>query len=64
MSANRSCLCAFTFAEHEYINAFGTNYWRRTIRASFAQPMPAPPPSATAACPTPDLLPTATPSSK
>lgn len=45
MSANRSCLCAFTFAEHEYINAFGTDYWRRTIRSSFA-PSAAPPQSA------------------
>jgi hypothetical protein len=29
-------------AQHEYINAFGTDYWRRTIRSSFAPP-PAPP---------------------
>ena len=29
-------------AQHEYINAFGTDSWRRTIRSSFAPP-PAPP---------------------
>jgi hypothetical protein len=29
-------------AQHEYINAFGTNEWRDTIRSSFAPP-PAPP---------------------
>jgi hypothetical protein len=32
-------------AQHEYINAFGTDYWRRTIRSSFAPP-PAPPEAA------------------
>jgi hypothetical protein len=32
-------------AQHEYINAFGTDTWRRTVRSSFAPP-PAPPESA------------------
>jgi hypothetical protein len=32
-------------AQDEYINAFGTDSWRRTIRSSFAPP-PAPPESA------------------
>jgi hypothetical protein len=40
-------------AEHEYINAFGTNSWRETIRTSHNQstdcvaPAPQPPPPAT-----------------
>jgi hypothetical protein len=33
-------------AQHEYVNAFGTDYWRRTIRASFAPPPAAPAESA------------------
>jgi hypothetical protein len=33
------------FAQHEYINAFGTNSWREAVRSSFAPP-PAPPESA------------------
>jgi hypothetical protein len=37
-------------AEHEYINAFGTDYWRRTIRSSFAPPSA---PAETAPQPTP-----------
>jgi hypothetical protein len=38
-------LQSIQFAQGEYINAFGTDYWRRTIRSSFAPP-PAPPESA------------------
>ena len=30
-------------AQHEYINAFGTDSWRRTVRSSFDPPPPAPP---------------------
>jgi hypothetical protein len=43
----------------EYINAFGTDSWRRTILSSFASPSPDPHPTAE-----PDLLPCATASSK
>jgi hypothetical protein len=55
----QTLLQSIHFAQHEYINAFGTDYWRRTIRSSFAQPAPATEPG-----PKPDLLPTATPSPK
>jgi hypothetical protein len=55
----QTLLQSIQFAQHEYVNAFGTDYWRRTIRSSFAQPAPATEPG-----PKPDLLPTATPSSK
>ena len=55
----QTLLQSIQFAQHEYINAFGTDYWRRTIRSSFAQPAPATEPG-----PKTDLLPTATTSSK
>jgi hypothetical protein len=55
----QTLLQSIHFAQHEYINAFGTNSWRSTIRSSFAQPSPDAEPN-----PEPDLLPTATPSSK
>ncbi len=29
-------------AQHEYINAFGSDYWRRTVRSSFAVEQSAP----------------------
>lgn len=41
----QTLLQSIQLAQHEYINAFGTDYWRRTIRASFAPP-PAPAQSA------------------
>jgi hypothetical protein len=41
----QTLLQSIQIAQHEYINAFGTDYWRRTIRSSFAPP-PAPPESA------------------
>jgi hypothetical protein len=41
----QTLLQSIQFAQGEYINAFGTDYWRRTIRSSFAPP-PAPPESA------------------
>ncbi len=31
-----------TLAQHEYINAFGTESWRKTIRSSFAPAQPQP----------------------
>jgi hypothetical protein len=55
----QTLLQSIQFAQHEYINAFGTDYWRRTIRSSLAQPTPPTEPG-----PKPDLRPTATPSSK
>ena len=55
----QTLLQSIQFAQGEYINAFGTDTWRRTIRSSFAQPTPATQPG-----PKPDLLPGATPSSK
>ncbi len=50
-------------AENEYINAFGTDSWRRTIRSSFAPPTPAPPSSNQKSDPAPGLLPSAIASS-
>ena len=41
----QTLLQSIKLAEHEYINAFGTDSWRRTIRSSFAPP-PAPAESA------------------
>ena len=48
-------------AEHEYINAFGSNGWRNAVRESFAPPTPPPPapprspaPSPTAPQPSPN----------
>jgi hypothetical protein len=55
----QTLLQSIQFAQGEYINAFGTNSWRGTIRSSFAPPAPATEPD-----PKPDLLPSATPSSK
>jgi hypothetical protein len=55
----QTLLQSIQFAQGEYLNAFGTDAWRRTIRSSFAQPTPATQPG-----PKPDLLPNATPSSK
>jgi hypothetical protein len=55
----QTLLQSIQLAQHEYINAFGTNSWRGTIRSSFAPPAPATEPD-----PKPDLLPSATPSSK
>ena len=37
---------ALHLAQHEYINAFGTDSWRRTVRSSFAPPAPPSPPAA------------------
>jgi hypothetical protein len=36
----QTLLQAIHLAQHEYINAFGTDSWRRTIRNSFAEPSP------------------------
>jgi hypothetical protein len=55
----QTLLQSIQLAQHEYINAFGTNSWRGTIRSSFAPPAPATEPD-----PKPDLLPSATPLSK
>jgi hypothetical protein len=55
----QTLLQSIQFAQGEYINAFGTNSWRSAIRSSFAPPAPATEPD-----PKPDLLPSATPSSK
>jgi hypothetical protein len=55
----QTLLQSIQFAQHEYINPFGTNSWRSTIRSSFAQSSPDAEPN-----PEPDLLPGATPSSK
>jgi hypothetical protein len=55
----QTLLQSIQFAQGEYINVFGTDTWRRTIRSSFAQPAPATQPG-----PKPDLLPSATPSPK
>jgi len=55
----QTLLQSIQFAQGEYINAFGTDYWRRTIRSSFAQPTPPTEPG-----PKPDLRSTATSSSK
>jgi hypothetical protein len=55
----QTLLQSIHLAQGEYINAFGTDSWRRTIRSSFAPPSPDPEPD-----PEPDLLPSATPSSK
>jgi hypothetical protein len=41
----QTLLQSIHLAQDEYINAFGTDYWRRTIRSSFAQPAPATEPS-------------------
>jgi hypothetical protein len=38
----QTLLQSIQVAEHEYINAFGTNSWREAVRSSFAPP-PAPP---------------------
>ncbi len=42
----QTLLQSIHLAQDEYINAFGTNYWRQTVRSSFAPPTPAPPASA------------------
>jgi hypothetical protein len=55
----QTLLQSIQFAQHEYINPFGTNSWRSTIRSSFAQSSPDAEPN-----PEPDLLPGATPSFK
>ncbi|HVS87465.1 MAG TPA: hypothetical protein VHF01_04490 [Candidatus Acidoferrum sp.] len=55
----QTLLQSIQLAQGEYINAFGTDSWRRTIRSSFAQPPPDTKPG-----PESNLLPTATPSSK
>ena len=34
----QSLVQSIHLAQHEYINAFGTDFWRRTIRSSFALP--------------------------
>lgn len=36
---------ALHLAQHEYINAFGTDSWRRTVRSSFTPPDPPSPPA-------------------
>jgi hypothetical protein len=41
----QTLLQSIHLAQDEYINAFGTDYWRRTIRSSFAEPAPATEPS-------------------
>jgi hypothetical protein len=41
----QTLLQSIHIAQHEYINAFGTNSWREAVRSSFAPP-PAPPESA------------------
>jgi len=41
---------ALHLAQHEYINAFGTNAWRSTVRSSFA-PEPTAPPTPTSLAP-------------
>jgi hypothetical protein len=46
----QTLLQSIQFAQGEYINAFGTDSWRRTIRSSFAPP-PAPPESASQPAP-------------
>jgi hypothetical protein len=53
----QTLLQSIQLAEHEYINAFSTDSWRKTVRSSFApspalpqsapQPAPAPCPSST-----------------
>jgi hypothetical protein len=40
----QTLLQSIHLAQHEYINAFGTDSWRRVIRNSFAEPSPPPPP--------------------
>jgi hypothetical protein len=52
----QTLLQSIHLAQDEYINAFGTDYWRRTIRSPFAQPSPATEPS-----PKPNLPLSATP---
>ena len=42
-----------TLAEHEYINAFGADFWRRTVRSSFRQAQPPPDPPRPKAPPLP-----------
>jgi hypothetical protein len=55
----QTLLQSIQLAQGEYINAFGTDSWRRTIRSSFAPPPPAP-----EAHPQPDPLRTSTTSPK
>ncbi len=43
-------------AQHEYINAFGSDYWRRTVRSSFAVEQSAPKQAALPAQPTAPAL--------
>jgi hypothetical protein len=51
---SQTLLQSIQHAEHEYTNAFGTDYWRKTVRSSFA-----PPPALTQSAPqpTPQLTP-------
>jgi hypothetical protein len=55
----QTLLQSIQFAQGEYINAFGTDSWRRTISFSFAQPLPDTEPG-----PESNLLPTADTRSK
>jgi hypothetical protein len=38
----QTLLQSIQLAQHEYINAFGTDSWRQTVRSSFAHPSPLP----------------------
>jgi len=42
----QTILQSISVAQHEYINAFGTNSWRSAVRSSFAPPAADPPSSA------------------
>jgi hypothetical protein len=48
----QALLQSIQVAQHEYINAFGTDSWRQTVRSSFAPP-PALPPSTPQPAPPP-----------
>jgi hypothetical protein len=50
----QTLLQSIQLAEHEYINAFGTNSWREAVLSSFAPP-PAPPKPAPQPAPAPAL---------
>jgi hypothetical protein len=61
---------ALPLAQHEYVNAYGTNSWRETIRNSHEQsadhtsPDPEPPPPDSAPTPTPEATSAASPASE
>ena len=42
-SLGQTLLRSIPLAQHEYINAYSTNYWRDTIRSCFESPEPAAP---------------------